>query len=144
MLVVTTEQVERLFARPETVPRNTKSAISKQKYRYFPPSSTQNYSSYYMPHNKHPSPLLVGDFRDEEKQNQLGVEKINSEVNEIENDIKSLAMKERELKNTKAEIINQQGKLKEDHSQVLMLITKVRAEIRDDSEDTKTIEEMIR
>ena len=97
-----------------------------------------------MPHNKHPSPLLVGDFRDEEKQNQLGVEKINSEVNEIDNGIKLLGTDEKELKSTEQEIINKQAKLKEHHSQVLMQITKVRAEIRDEAEDTKTIEEMIR
>ena len=97
-----------------------------------------------MPHGKYPSPLLVGDFLDEEKQNRLGVEKINLEVLEIENHLKSIVTEEKQFKKSKDEIIDKQNSLKVEHSQVLMQITEVRAQIRDEVEDTQTIEEMTR
>ena len=144
ILVVTTNQVETLFAERETVPKNTKYAISRDKYRYFPPSYVQNYSSYYIPFNKNGAALLVNDFREEERQNQHGVEKVNFEITEIHNNINRISSTEVELKTTKQKIIREQEKLKEEIRQVLMEITKVREEIREEAEDTKTIEEMIR
>ena len=104
----------------------------------------QNYSSYYIKHGNNLPRLLVGDFREEEKQNQLALDKTSLEISEIENNIKKVTIEEKTLKDNSEKIIEKQQKLKECHSQVLMQITKVRAEIRDKDEDTKSIEDLKR
>ena len=86
----------------------------------------------------------MGDFREEEKQNQLALDNTSLEISEIENNIKKVTIEEKTLKDNSEKIIQKQLKLKECHSQVLMQITKVRAEIRDKDEDTKSIEDLKR
>jgi len=144
VLVVTTDQVERLFGRIDTVPTNTNYAITKEKYRYWPPKGNQNYSSYYINHNQNATPILVGDFRVEEEQNRLAVQKIEEDVQQIEEKIIMIENEEKTLKKRGTEIKDQQDKLKEKHSCVLMEMTKVRAQIRDGDEDTKSIKDIIR
>ena len=144
VLVATTAEVERLFVRIDTVPKNTKYAITREKFRYFPPSRTQNYSSYYIPHSKNDSPILVGDFRDEEQQNRLAVQIIEEEVQQLEENIKAIENAEKILRKRGVQIKDQQDKLKAKHSVVLMEITKVRAQIRNGDEDTKSIKDIMR
>ena len=127
-----------------TVPRNTKCAITREKFRYIPPAPHQNYASYYMPHKRNHNPLIASDFREEENQNEIAVKKIEDEIDDIKDKIKIITDDEKRLKESKRDIIEKQEKVKEGHSQVLMEITKVRAEIRDGEEDTKSIDEIRR
>ena len=94
VLVATQDEVEGLFSRQDTVPRNTKYAITRDIYRYHPPSSAQNYSSYYIPHARNSQRLLVADFQEEEKQHEIALEKINQEVLETETQIQAIIEKE--------------------------------------------------
>ena len=41
-------------------------------------------------HSKNDSPILVGDFRDEEQQNRLAVQIIEEEVQKLEENIKAI------------------------------------------------------
>ena len=97
-----------------------------------------------MPHSKNSTPILVGDFRDEEQQNHSAVQKIEEEVQRIEDNLKMIENEEKILRKRGIEIKVQQDKLKEKHSRVLMEITKVRAQIRDGDEDTKSIKDILR
>ena len=126
------------------MPRNTKYAITKEKFKYFPPSRTQNYSSYYMPQSrKFGPPLLVGDFRDEEKQNQQAIDNIENEKNDINDKISIITVEEGRLKQQSKEIVDQQTKLKQTHSSLLMAMTKIRAQIREGDENKRSSEDLI-
>ena len=144
MLVLTVEEIENLFSQVATVPKNTKHAITREKYRYLPPSRWQNYSSYYMPPNKYQHQLIVEGFHAEEKQTQCALVRITEKVSDLQKAIDHISAIEKNLKNEDKDLINKQEKLKEIHKEVLMNITKVRAEIREDTEDTKSLEEIIR
>ena len=144
MLVLTRDEIENLFSQVATVPKNTKHAITREKYRYLPPSRSQNYSSYYMPPNKYQQRLVVEGFHAEEKQTKCTLVRIAEEVGDLQKAIDHISTVEKNLKNDDKELIDKQEKLKEIHKEVLMNITKVRAEIREDTEDTKSLEEIIR
>lgn len=144
MLVLTVDEIENLFSQVATVPKNTKHAITREKYRYLPPSRWQNYSSYYMPPNKYQHQLIVEGFHAEEKQTQCALVRITEKVSDLQKAIDHISTVEKNLKNEDKDLINKQEQLKEIHKEVLMNITKVRAEIREDTEDTKSLEEIIR
>ena len=144
MLVLTVDEIENLFSQVATVPKNTKHAITREKYRYLPPSRWQNYSSYYMPPNKYQHQLIVEGFHAEEKQTQCALVRITEKVSDLQKAIDHISTIEKNLKNEDKDLINKQEQLKEIHKEVLMNITKVRAEIREDTEDTKSLEEIIR
>ena len=144
MLVLTVDEIENLFSQVATVPKNTKHAITREKYRYLPPSRWQNYSSYYMPPNKYQHKLIVEGFHTEEKQTQCALVRITEKVSDLQKAIDHISTIEKNLKNEDKDLINKQEQLKEIHKEVLMNITKVRAEIREDTEDTKSLEEIIR
>ena len=144
MLVLTVNEIEKLFSQVATVPENTKHAITREKYRYLPPSRWQNYSSYYMPHNKYQHKLVVEGFHAEEKQNKCALERITEEVSKLQKEIDLISTDEKNLKNEDEKLVKEQDKLKEIHKKVLMNITKVRAEIREDIEDTKSLEDILR
>ena len=129
MLVLTVEEIENLFSQVASVPTNTKHAITREKYRYLPPSRSQNYSSYYMPPNKYQRRLVVEGFHTEEKQTKCALVRITEEVSDLQKAIDHISTVEKNLKNDDKELINKQEKLKEIHKEVLMNITKVRAEI---------------
>ena len=142
--MLTVDEIENLFSQVATVPKNTKHAITREKYRYLPPSRWQNYSSYYMPPNKYQHQLIVEGFHAEEKQTQCALVRITEKVSDLQKAIDHISTVEKNLKNEDKDLINKQEKLKEIHKEVLMNITKVRAEIREDTEDTKSLEEIIR
>ena len=142
--MLTVDEAENLFSQVATVPENTKHAITREKYRYLPPSRWQNYSSYYMPDNKYQHKLLVEGFHAEEKQNKCALERITEEVSKLQKDIDLISTDERNLKDKNKELVKEQDILKETHKKVLMDITKVRAEIRADTEDTKSLEDIVR
>ena len=144
MLVLTVNEIEKLFSQVATVPKNTKHAITREKYRYLPPSSWQNYSSYYMPANNYQRKLVVEGFHAEEKQNQCALVRVTEEVSKLQKEIDHISTDEKNLKNEDEELVKEQDKLKEIHKKVLMNITKVRAEIREDIEDTKSLEDILR
>ena len=144
MLVLTVNEIEKLFSQVATVPENTKHAITREKYRYLPPSRWQNYSSYYMPDNKYHHKLVVEGFHAEEKQNKCALVRVTEEVSELQKAIDLISTDERNLKDKDKELVKEQDKLKEIHKKVLMDITKVRAEIREDTEDTKSLEDIVR
>ena len=144
MLVLTVDEIENLFSQVATVPKNTKHAITREKYRYLPPSRWQNYSSYYMPPNKYQHKLIVEGFHTEEKQTRCALVRITEKVSDLQKAIDHISTVEKNLKNEDKDLINKQEQLKEIHKEVLMNITKVRAEIREDTEDTKSLEEIIR
>ena len=144
MLVLTVDEIENLFSQVATVPKNTKHAITREKYRYLPPSRWQNYSSYYMPPNKYQHQLIVEGFHAEEKQTQCALVRITEKVSDLQKAIDHISTVEKNLKNEDKDLINKQEQLKQIHKEVLMNITKVRAEIREDTEDTKSLEEIIR
>ena len=144
MLVLTVNEIEELFSQVATVPKNTKHVITREKYRYLPPSSWQNYSSYYMPANNYQRKLVVEGFHAEEKQNQCALVRVTEEVSELQKAIDHISTDERNLKDKDKELVKEQDKLKEIHKKVLMDITKVRAEIRADTEDTKSLEDIVR
>ena len=134
-----------LFSRIDTVPRNTKSAITREKFRYFPPSRYQNYSSYYMPQSrKLGPPLLIGDFRDEEKQNLQAIHNIEKEISDINDKYTKINNEERNLKEQSKSIIDKQLQLKQVHSSLLMEMTKIRAEIREGDENKKSTDDLIK
>ena len=142
--MLTVNEIEELFSQVATVPKNTKHAITREKYRYLPPSRWQNYSSYYMPPNKYQHQLIVEGFHAEEKQTQCALVRITEKVSDLQKAIDHISTVEKNLKNEDKDLINKQEQLKEIHKEVLMNITKVRAEIREDTEDTKSLEEIIR
>ena len=142
--MLTFNEIEELFSQVAKVPENTKHAITREKYRYLPPSSWQNYSSYYMPDNKYQHKLVVEGFHAEEKQNQCALVRVTEEVSELQKDIDHINTDERNLKDKDKELVKEQDKLKEIHKKVLMNITKVRAEIRADTEDTKSLADIVR
>ena len=142
--MLTVNEIEKLFSQVATVPENTKHAITREKYRYLPPSRWQNYSSYYMPHNKYQHKLVVEGFHAEEKQNKCALERITEEVSKLQKDIDLISTDERNLKDKNKELVKEQDKLKETHKKVLMDITKVRADIRADTEDTKSLQDILR
>ena len=142
--MLTVNEIEELFSQVATVPKNTKHAITREKYRYLPPSRWQNYSSYYMPHNKYQHKLVVEGFHAEEKQNKCALERITEEVSKLQKEIDLISTDEKNLKNEDEKLVKEQDKLKEIHKKVLMNITKVRAEIREDIEDTKSLEDILR
>ena len=142
--MLTVDEIENLFSQVATVPKNTKHAITREKYRYLPPSRWQNYSSYYMPPNKYQHQLIVEGFHAEEKQTQCALVRITEKVSDLQKAIDHISTVEKNLKNEDKDLINKQEQLKEIHKEVLMNITKVRAEIREDTEDTKSLEEIIR
>ena len=144
MLVLTVNEIEKLFSQIATVPKNTKHAITREKYRYLPPSTWQNYSSYYIPHNKYQHKLVVEGFHAEEKQNQYALVRVTEEVSDLQKAIDHISIDEKNLKDKDKELVNEQDKLKEIHKEVLREITKVRSEIREDTEDTKSLEDILR
>ena len=142
--MLTVNEIEELFSQVATVPKNTKHAITREKYRYLPPSRWQNYSSYYMPDNKYQHKLVVEGFHAEEKQNQCALVRVTEEVSKLQKEIDLISTDEKNLKNEDEKLVKEQDKLKEIHKKVLMNITKVRAEIREDIEDTKSLEDILR
>ena len=74
----------------------------------------------------------------------MAVQIIEEEVQQIEENIKAIENAEKILRKRGAQIKDQQDKLKEKHSVVLREITKVRAQIRNGEEDTKSIEDIMR
>ena len=97
-----------------------------------------------MPPNKYQQKLIVEGFHAEEKQTQCALVKITGKVSNLQKAIDDISTDEKNLNNEDKELINKQEQLKEKHKKVLMNITKVRAEIREDTEDTKSLEEIIR
>ena len=97
-----------------------------------------------MPANNYQRKLVVEGFHAEEKQNQCALVRVTEEVSELQKAIDLISTDERNLKDKNKELVKEQDKLKEIHKKVLMDITKVRAEIREDTEDTKSLEEIIR
>ena len=89
-------------------------------------------------------PLLVGDFRDEEKQNQQAIDNIEKEKNDINDKINIITVEEGRLKQQSKEIVDQQTKLKQTHSSLLMAMTKIRAQIREGDENKRSSEDLIR
>ena len=97
-----------------------------------------------MPPNKYQHKLIVEGFHAEEKQTQCALVRITEKVSDLQKAIDHISTVEKNLKNEDKNLINKQEELKEIHKKVLMNITKVRAEIREDTEDTKSLEEIIR
>ena len=97
-----------------------------------------------MPPNKYQHKLIVEGFHTEEKQTQCALVRITEKVSDLQKAIDHISAIEKNLKNEDKDLINKQEQLKEIHKEVLMNITKVRAEIREDTEDTKSLEEIIR
>ena len=97
-----------------------------------------------MPDNKYQHKLLVEGFHAEEKQNKCALVRVTEEVSKLQKDIDLISTDERNLKDKNKELVKEQDILKETHKKVLMDITKVRAEIRADTEDTKSLEDIVR
>ena len=72
------------------------------------------------------------------------LERIDLEVLEIEKEIELKTLEEKECRSDEQKLIEQQSELKREQSEILKKITQVKAEMREDVEDTKTIEEMNR
>ena len=89
-------------------------------------------------------PLLIGDFLVEEKQNQQAVQNTEKEVCEIRKKIDIITSQERDLKQKKKSITDQQHTKKQTHSQLLMKMTELRAQIREGHENEKSSEDLIR
>ena len=97
-----------------------------------------------MPDNKYQHKLFVEGFHAEEKQNQCALVRVTEEVSKLQKEIDLISTDEKNLKNEDEKLVKEQDKLKEIHKKVLMNITKVRAEIREDIEDTKSLEDILR
>ena len=97
-----------------------------------------------MPANNYQRKLVVEGFHAEEKQNQCALVRVTEEVSKLQKEIDHISTDEKNLKNEDEELVKEQDKLKEIHKKVLMDITKVRAEIRADTEDTKSLEDIVR
>ena len=97
-----------------------------------------------MPPNKYQHKLIVEGFHTEEKQTHCALVRITEKVSDLQKAIDHISTVEKNLKNEDKDLINKQEQLKQIHKEVLMNITKVRAEIREDTEDTKSLEEIIR
>ena len=89
-------------------------------------------------------PLLIGDFRDEEKQNLQAIHNIEKEISDINDKYTTINNEERNLKQRSKEIIDKQLQLKQIHSNLLMEMTKIRAEIREGDENKKSTDDLIR
>ena len=89
-------------------------------------------------------PLLIGDFRDEEKQNLQAIRNIEKEISDINDKYTKLNNEERNLKQQSKSIIDKQLQLKQIHSNLLMEMTKIRAEIREGDENKKSGDDLIR
>ena len=89
-------------------------------------------------------PLLIGDFLDEEKQNHQAVQNTQKEVSEIRDMLDKTTRQERDMKQKKKSIIDQQTKLKQTHSNLLMEMTKLRSQIREGDESKKSSDDLVR
>ena len=119
--MLTVDEIENLFSQVATVPKNTKHAITREKYRYLPPSRWQNYSSYYMPPNKYQHKLIVEGFHTEEKQTQCALVRITEKVSDLQKAIDHINAKKKNLKNEDKDLINKQEQLKEIHKEVFTM-----------------------
>ena len=89
-------------------------------------------------------PLLIGDFRDEEKQNLQAIHNIEKEISDINDKYTKINNEERNLKQQSKSIIDKQLQLKQIHSNLLREMTKIRAEIREGDENKKSTDDLIK